>query len=179
MSCFPVPELALGAGEMNFWTSSLLHDAVNEHASGQGMLPHPKPINPASVAQTEAKPGYLTRSTKRVKEFFVFLCTELARFKEAEFSRYLCYTVAMKKKTIRKASMHSFTVVFESAPEGGYIVHVPSLPGCSTQGKTFEDAQKNAKEAIEGYLAVMNDLKEEISLESDATIVSRIPAFVR
>ena len=75
--------------------------------------------------------------------------------------------------------MHSFTVVFESASEGGYVAHVPSLPGCSTQGETFEDAQKNAKEAIEGYLAVTNDLNEEVDLESDNTIVSRVPALVR
>ena len=75
--------------------------------------------------------------------------------------------------------MHSFTVVFEPVQGGGYIVHVPSLPGCSTQGETFEEARKNAKEAIEGYLAVMNDLQEEVSLESENTIVSRIPALVR
>ena len=85
----------------------------------------------------------------------------------------------MRKKATRKATMHSFTVVFEPAQEGGYVVRAPSLPGCSTQGGTFEDAQKNAKEAIEGYLAVMNDMREEITLESDNTIVSRIPALVR
>lgn len=89
------------------------------------------------------------------------------------------YTVCMRKKATRNTSLHSFTVVFEPAKEGGYIVHVPSLPGCSTQGETFEESQKNAKEAIEGYLAVMNDLKEEVSLEADTTIVSRIPALVR
>lgn len=85
----------------------------------------------------------------------------------------------MRKKASRKASVRSFTVVFEPAQEGGYVVHVPSLPGCSTQGRTFEEAQKNAKEAIDGYLAVKNDLKEEIPWESEQTIVSRIPALVR
>ena len=30
----------------------------------------------------------------------------------------------------------------------GYYVVVPSLPGCFSQGKTVEEAMKNAKEAI-------------------------------
>ena len=30
--------------------------------------------------------------------------------------------------------MRKFTVVFEKAEEGGYIVRVPALPGCMTQG---------------------------------------------
>ena len=82
------------------------------------------------------------------------------------------------KKVTKKAFVHSFTVVFEPAPEGGYVVHVPTLPGCATQGETFEEAQANAKEAIEGYVSVMQDLDEEIPLESEDTIVSRIPAYI-
>lgn len=34
----------------------------------------------------------------------------------------------------------------------GYWVEVPSLPGCVSQGKTKEEALKNAKEAVELYL---------------------------
>ncbi|HLC49644.1 MAG TPA: type II toxin-antitoxin system HicB family antitoxin [Candidatus Andersenbacteria bacterium] len=74
--------------------------------------------------------------------------------------------------------LHSFTAVFEPAPEGGYVVYVPALPGCSTQGETFEEAQVNAKDAIEGYLQVMKDLNEDIAFESESTIISRIPAVV-
>ena len=82
------------------------------------------------------------------------------------------------KKGAQKAFIHSFTVVFEPAKEGGFIVHVPTLPGCATQGETFEEAQANAKDAIEGYVAVMRDLNEEVPLESEETIVSRIPAQI-
>jgi antitoxin HicB len=74
--------------------------------------------------------------------------------------------------------VHSFTAVFEPASEGGYVVYVPALPGCATQGETFEEAQANAKDAIEGYLQTMKDLNEEISLEPESTIISRIPASV-
>lgn len=73
---------------------------------------------------------------------------------------------------------HSFTAVFEPAAEGGYVVYVPALPGCATQGETFEEAQANAKDAIEGYLQTMKDLHEEVLLESESTIISRIPAAV-
>ncbi len=44
------------------------------------------------------------------------------------------------------------TVILEPQEEGGYTVHVPSLPGCISQGETKEEALKNIKEAIELYL---------------------------
>ncbi len=74
--------------------------------------------------------------------------------------------------------LHSFTAVFEPAQEGGYVVYIPALPGCATQGETFEEAQMNAKDAIEAYLEVMKDMDEDITLEPEATIISRIPAAV-
>lgn len=80
------------------------------------------------------------------------------------------------KKVTKK--VHSFTAVFEPAEEGGYVVYIPALPGCASQGETFEEAQANAKDAIEGYLTAMRDLEEEVSLEPEATIISRIPATV-
>ncbi|MCD6248397.1 MAG: type II toxin-antitoxin system HicB family antitoxin [Hadesarchaea archaeon] len=50
-------------------------------------------------------------------------------------------------------------VVLERAEEGGYVVYVPSLPGCVSQGETREEALRNIKEAIELYLA---DIKEPL-----------------
>jgi predicted RNase H-like HicB family nuclease len=43
-------------------------------------------------------------------------------------------------------------VVLESAEEGDYTVYVPSLPGCISEGDTFDEAMKNIKEAFELYL---------------------------
>jgi len=43
-------------------------------------------------------------------------------------------------------------VVLEKQEEGGFTVHVPSLPGCISQGETKAEALKNIKEAIELYL---------------------------
>jgi antitoxin HicB len=46
----------------------------------------------------------------------------------------------------------SYTVHFIPAEEGGYTVEVPALEGCVTEGDTFEDAERNAREAIGVYL---------------------------
>lgn len=50
-------------------------------------------------------------------------------------------------------------VVFElqSEPEGGYTITVPSLPGCISFGKTFEEAIEMIKDAMEGWLAVAEE----------------------
>lgn len=51
-----------------------------------------------------------------------------------------------------------FHAVFTKEKAGGYSVSVPSLPGCHSQGETFEEAQRNITEAIQLYL---EDVDEE------------------
>jgi len=50
-----------------------------------------------------------------------------------------------------------FNVIIEKDESGYYVAEVPALPGCLSQGKTFEESQENIKEAIEGWLEVMNE----------------------
>ncbi len=45
-------------------------------------------------------------------------------------------------------------VVVHEAEEGGYWAEVPAIPGCATQGETFEELLTNLYEAIEGCLSV-------------------------
>ena len=45
-------------------------------------------------------------------------------------------------------------VVVHEAEEGGYWAEVPSIPGCATQGETFEELLQNLYEAVEGCLSV-------------------------
>jgi predicted RNase H-like HicB family nuclease len=52
----------------------------------------------------------------------------------------------------KKAREPSYSVFYQQAPEGGYVATVPALPGCNTQGDTFEEAERNIKEAIALYL---------------------------
>ncbi|BAZ81864.1 MAG: type II toxin-antitoxin system HicB family antitoxin [Sphaerospermopsis kisseleviana] len=51
-------------------------------------------------------------------------------------------------------------IIVHQAEEGGYWAEVPSLPGCATQGDSFEELLQNLYEAIEGYLSVdINDIQ--------------------
>ena len=45
-------------------------------------------------------------------------------------------------------------VVIREAEEGGYWAEVPAIPGCATQGDTFEELLSNIYEAVEGCLSV-------------------------
>lgn len=63
----------------------------------------------------------------------------------------------MRKKILE------YTVVFEEEKEGGYSAWVPTLPGCASQGETFEETLANIKEAIELYLE--DSSKKEFSRE--------------
>ena len=44
-------------------------------------------------------------------------------------------------------------VIIHEAQEGGYCVEVPSIPGCATQGESFDELLSNLYEAIEGCLS--------------------------
>jgi predicted RNase H-like HicB family nuclease len=52
-------------------------------------------------------------------------------------------------------------VVVHEAEEGGYWAEVPAIPGCATQGETFEELLHNLYEAVEGCLSVDVEPAEE------------------
>jgi len=45
-------------------------------------------------------------------------------------------------------------VLIHDAEEGGFWAEVPSIPGCATQGDSYEELIENLKEGIEGCLSV-------------------------
>ena len=45
--------------------------------------------------------------------------------------------------------------------ENGYYAHCPDLPGCHSQGDSYEEARENIKEALKLYLETMS--KDEIA----------------
>jgi len=47
---------------------------------------------------------------------------------------------------------YTFTMLFEPAEEGGYVVTCPALPGLVTEGDTMEEARKMAEDALRLYL---------------------------
>ena len=45
-------------------------------------------------------------------------------------------------------------VIVHEAEEGGYWAEAPSIPGCATQGDTYEELLENIHEAIQGCLSI-------------------------
>jgi predicted RNase H-like HicB family nuclease len=45
-------------------------------------------------------------------------------------------------------------IIVHEAEEGGFWAEVPAIPGCATQGDSFEELLENLYEAIEGCLSV-------------------------
>ncbi len=50
-----------------------------------------------------------------------------------------------------------YLVALREAEEGGYTVEVPALPGCVSEGESYEEALANIREAIELYLEEVGD----------------------
>ncbi|MFZ2452461.1 MAG: type II toxin-antitoxin system HicB family antitoxin [Methylovulum miyakonense] len=51
-------------------------------------------------------------------------------------------------------------VVIHDAEEGGYWAEVPAIPGCATQGDTYEQLIANIYEAVEACLSIDIDTLE-------------------
>jgi len=58
-----------------------------------------------------------------------------------------------------------YLIDLEKNEDGGYTVTVPALPGCITEGATWDEAVANAQEAITGYLEALRDLGKPIPVE--------------
>jgi predicted RNase H-like HicB family nuclease len=63
--------------------------------------------------------------------------------------------------------------VIEPQAEGGFTAYVPSLPGCVTEGETYEETMSNMREALDLY---METLKER---EASARRSEGIPDAMR
>lgn len=65
----------------------------------------------------------------------------------------------MKKKDLITKTSHilNFRVLIEQDENGIFVASVPAIPGCHTQGDTYEEAIKNIREAIELCLEVAKD----------------------
>ncbi len=63
---------------------------------------------------------------------------------------------------------YTYTVLFEPAEEGGYVVTCPALLGLVTEGDTLEEARNMAKDAILAYLESLK--KDGVPPPSDREI---------
>ncbi len=59
-----------------------------------------------------------------------------------------------------------YTVILEREEDGGFVVTVPALPDCVTQGDTREQALQDAREAIELYIEDCREAGEAVPVET-------------
>jgi len=64
-----------------------------------------------------------------------------------------------------------YTVVLEKEPDGGYVVIVPALPGCVSQGDSRAEALANIREAIGLYIEDCRDAGDPIPTEAGKEFV--------
>ena len=77
--------------------------------------------------------------------------------------------------TSKKAKVLHYTAIFEPDKDvGGYTVTVPALPGCISEGDTFEEALKNIQEAAELYLEVMREHQREVLTEEAGMVIAPV-----
>jgi predicted RNase H-like HicB family nuclease len=65
--------------------------------------------------------------------------------------------ISFIRKRVTWRSAMKLKVVLEASEEGGYTAHVPSLPGCISEGDNKSEALTNIKKAIELYLEPVDD----------------------
>jgi Uncharacterized conserved protein len=69
------------------------------------------------------------------------------------------------------AKEYEYTIVLEYDEEiDEYAALVPALPGCTSQGKTPEEALTNVQEAIRGHIEALRQLGREIPAEKRVKI---------
>ncbi|MBI5325728.1 MAG: type II toxin-antitoxin system HicB family antitoxin [Ignavibacteriae bacterium] len=52
-------------------------------------------------------------------------------------------------------------VIVHPAEEGGFWAEVPSIPGCATQGNSYEELIQNIYEVAEGCLSVLQQKRKD------------------
>ena len=75
--------------------------------------------------------------------------------------------------------VYHYTAVFKPDPDnGGFTVTIPALPGCISEGDTFEEATKNIKDAAVLYLQVMKKRRGDIAGTEEGFIVAPVQIAV-
>jgi predicted RNase H-like HicB family nuclease len=64
-----------------------------------------------------------------------------------------------------------YTVVLEKESDGGYVISVPALPGCVSQGDSRDEALANIREAIQLYVDDCRAAGDPIPTEAGTEIV--------
>jgi antitoxin HicB len=60
-----------------------------------------------------------------------------------------------------------YRIVLRKELEGNYTASVPALPGCITWGENIEHALEMAKDAVKGYIAVLQEEGEPVPNDNE------------
>ncbi|CAN2039200.1 antitoxin HicB [Candidatus Magnetomoraceae bacterium gMMP-15] len=52
-----------------------------------------------------------------------------------------------------------YKVIIESQEEGGFTAYIPKLPGCVSEGETYQEILDNIRESFELYIEVLKESK--------------------
>jgi len=66
----------------------------------------------------------------------------------------------------------NFKIIISQDEDGIFLAQCPAIPGCHSEGGTYEEAEKNIKEAIELCLQVAEedvDYKDSIDFGNSST----------
>jgi antitoxin HicB len=78
------------------------------------------------------------------------------------------------------ARTYTYSVVLEPDDEtGGFVVHVPALPGCHTEGDTRDEAISMAQDAITAYIESLLAHNEPILEEPKPSGPVRVTVTVK
>ena len=79
----------------------------------------------------------------------------------------------MAKRISQK--IYQYTAIFEpDAKAGGFTVTIPALPGCISEGDTFEKARDNIEEAASLYLEVTKEQKADVLEDERGVVVAPV-----
>ncbi len=82
-----------------------------------------------------------------------------------------------RKETVQTTE-YRYTAFFEPGEDSGWVVHVPALPGCVTEGRTLEEAREMVKDAIQGYLECLRKDGEDIPVEPPSAMTESVTVIV-
>lgn len=83
----------------------------------------------------------------------------------------------MKRKITHK--VYQYTAVFEPDEKGqGFTVTIPALPGCISEGDTFEESLRNIQEAASLYIEVMQTKDGVLLKEKRGVVIAPVEVRV-
>ncbi len=137
--------------QIDYWDRThFIKPSIKEAAGyGTGRLYSFEDIVQLKVAKTLIDKGV---SLQKIRKAITYLKKNFPDVKKINQDRK--YKVTVNKKAYD-------VILHPDTEDGGYWVECPSLPGCSSQGDTIEEALEMIKDAVKGHLAVQAEKKKK------------------